>query len=48
MIRIAIVEDNKTIRESLTRFIQTTPDFQCVFTCATAEEALAGAARPQA
>ena len=40
MIRIAIVEDNKTIRESLARFVQTAPDFQCVCVCATAEEAL--------
>ena len=40
MIRVAIVEDNKTIRESLTRFVQTAPDFQCVGLCATAEEAL--------
>lgn len=40
MIRVAIVEDNKTILENLTRFIQATPDFKCVCTCATAEEAL--------
>jgi DNA-binding NarL/FixJ family response regulator len=40
MIRVAIVEDNQTILENLTRFIQTTPDFQCACTCASAEEAL--------
>ena len=40
MIRVAIVEDNKTIRESLAEFIQTDPDCQCVCACATAEEAL--------
>jgi DNA-binding NarL/FixJ family response regulator len=40
MIRVAIVEDNRTILENLTRFIQTTPDFQCVCACGTAEEAL--------
>jgi DNA-binding NarL/FixJ family response regulator len=40
MIRVAIVEDNKTILENLTRFVRTTPDFQCVCVCATAEEAL--------
>ena len=40
MIRVAIVEDNKTILENLTRCIQSTPDFQCVCTCASAEEAL--------
>ena len=40
MIRVAIVEDNQTILENLTRFIQTSPDFQCVCACGTAEEAL--------
>lgn len=40
MIRVAIVEDNKTIRESLTRYVGTAPDFHCVCVCATAEEAL--------
>ncbi len=40
MIRVAIVEDNKTILENLTRFIRNTPDFQCECTCTTAEEAL--------
>ena len=40
MIRVAIVEDNQTILENLTRFVQTTPDFQCVCACGTAEEAL--------
>jgi DNA-binding NarL/FixJ family response regulator len=40
MICVAIVEDNKTIRESLLRYVQTAPDLQCVCLCATAEEAL--------
>jgi DNA-binding NarL/FixJ family response regulator len=40
MIRIAIVEDNRTIRENLARFVKTAPDFECVCLCATAEEAL--------
>src|SRR5580698_5997452 len=40
MIRIAIVEDNKTIRESLTHFLKSDPECQCVFSCGTAEEAL--------
>jgi DNA-binding NarL/FixJ family response regulator len=40
MTKIAIVEDNKTIRESLTEFVQTDPENRCVCTCATAEEAL--------
>jgi DNA-binding NarL/FixJ family response regulator len=42
MIRIAIVEDSKTIRESLTHFLKSDPECQCVFSCGTAEEALAG------
>lgn len=42
MIRIAIVEDSRTIRESLTHYLQTDPECQCVFACGTAEEALEG------
>ncbi|HEY1789551.1 MAG TPA: response regulator transcription factor [Verrucomicrobiae bacterium] len=41
MIRVAIVEDNRTIRESLAHYVQTDPECQCVFVCGTAEEALA-------
>jgi DNA-binding NarL/FixJ family response regulator len=40
MIRVAIIEDNRTIRESLRCFVQTADDCECVFACATAEEAL--------
>jgi len=40
MTKIAIVEDNRTIRESLAEFVQADPDCRCVCTCATAEEAL--------
>jgi DNA-binding NarL/FixJ family response regulator len=40
MTRIAIVEDNKVIRESLAAYVHTDPDLQCVCTCGTAEEAL--------
>lgn len=40
MTRIAIVEDNKVIRESLVEFVQADPECRCVCTCATAEEAL--------
>jgi len=40
MTTIAIVEDNKTIRESLTEFVQTDPELNCICTCGTAEEAL--------
>lgn len=40
MTRIAIVEDNKVIRESLMEFIHADPECRCVCACATAEEAL--------
>ena len=40
MTRIAIVEDNKVIRESLVEFVQADPECRCVCTCATGEEAL--------
>jgi DNA-binding NarL/FixJ family response regulator len=42
MSKIAIVEDNKVIRESLMEFVQSDPECSCVFVCATAEEALKG------
>jgi DNA-binding NarL/FixJ family response regulator len=40
MIRVGIIEDSPTIRESLAQFVQTDPECRCVFACATAEEAL--------
>ena len=40
MTKIAIVEDNRTIRESLAEFAQSDPENHCVCACATAEEAL--------
>ena len=40
MTRIAIVEDNRVIRESLTEFVRADAECECVFVCATAEEAL--------
>jgi DNA-binding NarL/FixJ family response regulator len=40
MTKIAIVEDNKVIRESLIEFVQTDPECSCVCACSTAEEAL--------
>jgi DNA-binding NarL/FixJ family response regulator len=40
MTRIAIVEDNKVVRESLTEFVQTDPECRCVCACSSAEEAL--------
>ena len=40
MTKIAIVEDNRTIRESLVEFVQSDPENRCVCTCASSEEAL--------
>ncbi len=40
MTKIAIVEDNRVIRESLAEFVHGDAEFTCVCTCATAEEAL--------
>src|SRR5215467_8504532 len=40
MTRIAIVEDNRLIRESLVDYVQTDPECECVCVCATAEDAL--------
>jgi DNA-binding NarL/FixJ family response regulator len=48
MVKIAIVEDNKTTRESLEAIINLATDFQCACVCESAEEALTilPAARP--
>jgi len=40
MTRIAIVEDNKVIRESLAAYVQRDPELRCVCACGSAEEAL--------
>lgn len=40
MIKVAVVEDNRTTREGLETIINLSPDFTCVRTCDTAEEAL--------
>ncbi len=40
MTKIAIVEDNKVIRESLMEFVHADPESRCVCACATAEDAL--------
>jgi DNA-binding NarL/FixJ family response regulator len=40
MTKVAIVEDNKTTREGLEAIINLSPDFRCIGTCTTAEEAL--------
>jgi DNA-binding NarL/FixJ family response regulator len=39
-LRIALVEDQREIRDNWQRLIESFPDFQCVCTCASAEEAL--------
>ena len=40
MIKVGIVEDNKTVREGFETLLNRTPGFQCVCTCATVAEAL--------
>jgi len=40
MTKIAIVEDSRVIRESLTEFVQSDPDCTCVCACSSAEDAL--------
>lgn len=40
MLKIAIVEDNQTTRESLETIVNLSPDYRCVCVCETAEEAL--------
>ena len=40
MIRIAIVEDNKVIRESLAAYVHMDPELRCICVCGSAEEAL--------
>jgi DNA-binding NarL/FixJ family response regulator len=39
-LRVALVEDHPKVRESWTRLINSFPDFCCVCSCATGEEAL--------
>jgi DNA-binding NarL/FixJ family response regulator len=39
-LRVALVEDQRDTRESWSRLISSFPDFTCVCTCASAEEAL--------
>jgi DNA-binding NarL/FixJ family response regulator len=46
-IKVAIVEDNREIREGLTLLINGSPDFQCVLACASAEAALIEIPRQQ-
>jgi DNA-binding NarL/FixJ family response regulator len=40
MIKVGIVEDNKTVREGFETLLNRTPGFQCVCACATVADAL--------
>jgi DNA-binding NarL/FixJ family response regulator len=40
MIKVGIVEDNKTVREGFETLLNRTPGFQCVCTCGSVAEAL--------
>lgn len=40
MIKVAIVEDDKGIRQSLEWLLESTPEFECVASCGSTEEAL--------
>lgn len=40
MIKVGIVEDNRTLREGFETLLNRTPGFQCVCTCSTVGEAL--------
>jgi DNA-binding NarL/FixJ family response regulator len=40
MTTVAIVEDNDTVRQTLSRWIDTSTEFRCACTCATGKEAL--------
>jgi DNA-binding NarL/FixJ family response regulator len=40
MIKVGIVEDNKTLREGFETLLNRTPGFQCICTCETVAEAL--------
>ena len=46
-IRVAIVDDDKAIREGLEYLIERSPGFQCVAACADAEEAVVGLLQKQ-
>ena len=40
MIKVGIVEDNKTLREGFETLLNRTPGFRCVCACETVAEAL--------
>lgn len=41
MTKVAIIEDNNTMRKTLVELINSTPDYRCVCACSTSKEALA-------
>jgi DNA-binding NarL/FixJ family response regulator len=41
MITVGLVEDNETVRQTVSELINSTPSFRCVCACATAKEAVA-------
>jgi DNA-binding NarL/FixJ family response regulator len=47
MTRIAIVEGNRVTRKKLVSSVETDPECECVFACATAKEALKGIPKHQ-
>ncbi len=47
MIKVGIVEDNKTLREGFETLLNRTPGFECVCTCGTVAEALKQIPRAQ-
>lgn len=47
MIKVGIVEDNKTLREGFETLLNRTPGFQCVCTCGTVADALKKIPRAQ-
>jgi DNA-binding NarL/FixJ family response regulator len=47
MIKVGIVEDNKTVREGFETLLNRTPGFQCVCACATVGDALKQIPRAQ-
>jgi DNA-binding NarL/FixJ family response regulator len=48
MIKVAIVEDNKTVREGFETLLNRTPGFQCVCACGTVGDALKRIPKSQA
>ncbi len=41
MTKVAIIEDNNTMRQTLVELIDSTPGYRCVCACSTSKEAIA-------